>query len=278
MTNAQTTEFIPLMELPLTNGFLFGETMYDAETSRTALEIILGMEIAEVILVNKEQHLDVDGIHKGIRLDIFVKDTKGCIYNVEMQTDNRYNIPKRSRHYQSVIDIKLLPAGEIDYNKLNDTIIIFICTFDLFGQNRYLYEFENRCTQDTSLCLKDGTRKVYLNTHGTNDSEVSPELIEFLHMLENPQLTNIQSPKVQKIYNRVKTVKQDSQVEARYMRELTYEKELIEKGIEKGIEQGISQERKLLIEKKLAKGQTMEQIAEALELDIDTIKELMKNI
>lgn len=120
-----------------------------------------------------------------------------------MQTENRYNIPKRSRHYQSVIDIKLMPAGEMDYNKLNPVIIIFICTFDLFGRGR----------------------KVFLNTKGNNDSEVSEELIEFLRMVEDPDMRPGKSARVQKIYNRVETVKKDVQVEARYMRELTYENE-----------------------------------------------------
>ena len=147
------------------------------------------------------------------------------IYNVEMQTENRYNIPKRSRHYQSVIDIKLMPAGEMDYNKLNPVIIIFICTFDLFGRGRYLYEFENSCIQEPELKLNDGARKVFLNTKGNNDSEVSEELIEFLRMVEDPDMRPGKSARVQKIYNRVETVKKDVQVEARYMRELTYENE-----------------------------------------------------
>lgn len=269
---------VPLQKLPLSNGFLFGETMYDSETSKAALEIILGKELAEVRLVNKEQHIDVAGLHKGVRLDIYVKDGENRIYNVEMQTENRYNIPKRSRHYQSVIDIKLLPAGEIDYNKLNDAIIIFICTFDLFGQKRYIYEFENRCVQDTSLALQDGCRKVYLNTRGKNDEEVQPELAEFLHMIEQPDQSRITSPRVKKIYDRVETVKRDAEVEARYMRELTYEKELIEKGIEQGIERGRDERNLEIVSKKLAKGQSAEQIADALEEDMEYINELIEKV
>ena len=105
-----------------------------------------------------------------------------------MQVENRYNIAKRSRHYQGVIDTKLLPAGEIDYNKLNNTYIIFICLFDLFNKDKFCYTFEERCTEDLSLKLEDGTKKIFLNTKGKNTDEVPIELIEFLKLVEN---TNI---------------------------------------------------------------------------------------
>ena len=73
-------KYVPLQQLPLSNGFIFGEAMYDVEASKAVLEIILGKEISRVELVNKEQHLDIDGIHKGVRLDIYVKDDEDCIY------------------------------------------------------------------------------------------------------------------------------------------------------------------------------------------------------
>lgn len=39
---------------------------------------------------------------------------------------------KYSIYYSSLCDIDQLGKGD-DYNKLKDTYIIFICTFDLFG-------------------------------------------------------------------------------------------------------------------------------------------------
>ena len=143
-----------LQDLNLSNSFLFGEVMWDEETSKDVLEIILQKDIKKVVIVNKEQHLDSDPKYKGIRLDIYIKDEESTIYNVEMQVENRYNIPKRSRHYQGIIDTKLLPAGEIDYNRLNSTYIIFICLFDLFGEKKYCYTFEERVCRGLKFKIK----------------------------------------------------------------------------------------------------------------------------
>ncbi len=73
-----------------------------------------------------------------------------------MQIRNQYNLPKRSRHYQGMMDVQMLPAGEIDYNKLCDSIMIFICTFDLFGKGKLCYTFENTCAELPGLKLYDG--------------------------------------------------------------------------------------------------------------------------
>ncbi|MDE7422574.1 MAG: hypothetical protein K2N51_02600 [Lachnospiraceae bacterium] len=72
-TNSSFLELQPkLKDLNLSNSFLFGEVMWDEETSKDVLEIILQKEIRKVVIVNKEQHLDSDIDHKGIRLDIYL--------------------------------------------------------------------------------------------------------------------------------------------------------------------------------------------------------------
>ena len=49
--------FVPFSELPLSDGFLFGEVMQDEETCRTVLEIILKRPVSRVVYVNKEQQM-----------------------------------------------------------------------------------------------------------------------------------------------------------------------------------------------------------------------------
>lgn len=51
------------------------------------------------------------------------------IYEVEAQKENTYNLPKRSRLYQGVIDSKLLPPGVVDFNLLNEVLIVLIMPF-----------------------------------------------------------------------------------------------------------------------------------------------------
>ena len=98
---------------------------------------------------------------------------------------NTKNLPKRSRFYQSMIDSKLLEPGEKDFNKMNDVYIILIAPFDLFGEGKYMYTFQMTCQESFSVLLNDGATRIFLNTHGTNPEDVSPELVELLHYIEN---------------------------------------------------------------------------------------------
>lgn len=96
---------------------------------------------------------------------------------------DKKNLPKRSRYYQGMIDLNLIEKGA-DYNGLNKSFVIFICKFDLFGQDRHRYTFENLCREDTSLRLGDETTKLFFNTKGTLD-DVSEETKHVLNFIEN---------------------------------------------------------------------------------------------
>ena len=107
-----------------------------------------------------------------------MQDNREVAYNIEIQTTNTGDLPKRSRYYQSVLDMQQLNKGE-RYKNLKRTYIIFICTFDLFRMGRHVYTFENQCREDGSLRLEDDTYKLFLNTEGVMD-DVSTDLKAFL--------------------------------------------------------------------------------------------------
>ena len=73
-----------------------------------------------------------DADAKSIRLDVYVKDNENIVYNIEMQASDTKELPKRSRYYQSLIDLQLIDKGQT-YRKLNRSYIIFICLEDIFG-------------------------------------------------------------------------------------------------------------------------------------------------
>ena len=77
-----------------------------------------------------------------------------------------------------MIDLNLLKKGE-DYNRLNKSYVIFICTEDIFGKGRHVYTFENLCIQDPSIHLNDETIKVFLNPVSDMD-DVDEDLKNFL--------------------------------------------------------------------------------------------------
>ena len=79
---------------------------------------------------------------------------KVTVYDIEMQVSNTGELPKRSRYYQSMIDLQLIDKGQ-HYKNLNRSYIIFICPIDAFGKGRHIYTFESVCKEDNSVFLGD---------------------------------------------------------------------------------------------------------------------------
>lgn len=84
-----------------------------------------------------------------------------------------------------MIDLNILKKGA-NYKDLKRSFVIFVCTFDLFGEGRHIYTFENRCIQNTELALGDDTTKIILNTKGTMD-DVTPEMKRLLDFIDGKE-------------------------------------------------------------------------------------------
>lgn len=134
MQNTQKT----IKELNLEDDFLFAKVMSDREICRQVLEKILNVPITEIVLPTTQRTIDILFEGKGIKLDVYVNDGNGTVYNVEMQRGKKRELPKRSRYYQGSLDLDLISAGE-PYHSLRKTFIIFICTFDPFKDKRPIY-------------------------------------------------------------------------------------------------------------------------------------------
>ncbi|MDD3220495.1 MAG: Rpn family recombination-promoting nuclease/putative transposase [Lachnospiraceae bacterium] len=239
-----------LKDLDLLDRFLFDEAMEDPETYAAVLKIIFQANVSLLSQSEVEKQLQTAPYLKSVRLDVFAMDEKGTLYNTEMQKNWKPDLQKRSRFYQSLIDSGLLPAGSVNYNLLKDSFIIMIMPFDLFGQGKYQYTFRPECAEVPGLILQDGTTRIFLNTRGTNDEEVSRELIDFLHYVENSNdetASQTNSELIKKIHERVHAIKSSEEMGVKYMQaweEKIYERE---EGREEG-EELFAQLTKLLIQ------------------------------
>ena len=227
-------------QLNLEDDFLFAKVMSDKEICRKVLEKILGVSIREVSVPATQKTIDMLYDGKGIRLDVYLNDNEGTVYNVEMERGKHKKaiLPKRSRYYQGNIDLDIISTGE-DYRKLKKSFVIFICTFDPFGERRHLYTFENRYVENLSLTLGDETTKIFLNTKG-NMHDVEPEMQEFLFYVENTTddfALQARSPLIKEIHKKVIEVKESKEMEVEYMTLLQRDRENIELGREEGSNQ-----------------------------------------
>ena len=135
-----------------------------------------------------------------------------------MQNADEKNLPKRSRYYQAQMDLSSFKPGQ-DFNELNPSVIIFICTFDPFGRGLYRYKFEARC-QEEDFPLNDGTKRIFLSTAGTDKKDVSEGLISFLRYVTDSTddcVDQIGDDNLKKIHGRIKELKKSQELEERYM-------------------------------------------------------------
>lgn len=135
------------------------------------------------------------------------------------------DLAKRSRYYQALMDTNLLEPGIPNYNRLNDSYIIMITPYDLFGYGKYCYSFETRCIEVPECILADGATRIFLNTKGQNNEEVSKELVEFLDYVENTTDENAiksGSERIKRIHERVCQVKESEGVGVRRIKGYYY--------------------------------------------------------
>lgn len=220
-------------ELNLDDDFLFAKVMSDKEVCKKVIEKILGIQIKYIEMPTEQKVIDILLDSKAVRLDIYVNDDKGTIYNVEMQKGKRKNLAKRSRYYQGSIDLDWISKGE-DYNQLKKSFVIFICTFDPFDKGRHIYTFENRCIEDPEIVLGDETTKVFLNTKGTLE-DADKEMLEFLYYIEhtNNEVASQSTSELIKVLNeKVNTIKDDKSVEVEWMTLLERDREKFQEGVE----------------------------------------------
>ena len=131
-------------ELTITDDFMFGAVFSDTELCREFLEMLLDIRIRKIRIPEWQKSMDFTYESKCIRLDIYVEDDNNTFYNIEMQTTDKGNLSLRIRYYHDMIDLNIINQGE-DYSCLKKSFVIFICTYDPFGRDRYIYTFDRRC-------------------------------------------------------------------------------------------------------------------------------------
>ena len=255
-------------KLGISNDFLFGKVMQDAELCKELLQIIFpNMKIDHIEYPVLQKTINMDADAKSIRLDVYIVDNKGTVYDIEMQMADTKELPKRTRYYRAMMDLEMIDKGQ-SYKKLKKSFVIFICPFDLFNEGRHLYTFKNICIEDKKILLGDDTTKIFLNTEGKM-ADVNQKLTAFLDYVAGKKSDD---SFVQKLENAIKIAKQNREWRHEYMTLLMRDQENIEKGIERGIEK---EETRIII-RLYHNGFTPNQIADLVDKDIKKVEAVVK--
>ena len=207
-----------LQELTFKDNFMFGAVLLDPENCKGVIERSIGIEI-ERVEVSKEKSIVYNPEYKGIRLDAYAKDKNHTRYNVEMQVLPKAALLKRIRYYHGQIDMEVLLTG-VSYEELPDTYVIFICDFDPFGMGKYRYTKKAICEEVPELEMDDGAHTIFLSTKGTNEDEVSKDLVKFLKFVgakPSESEKDFEDAFIARLQKSIREVKASREMGARYM-------------------------------------------------------------
>ena len=136
------------------DNFIFGKTLeLFPDLCLQVVEMITNFKIKHISYPEREKTIDARIDSKGIRLDVYVEDEHNRSFDLEMQISNAHDLLKRTRYYQGLIDLEKLKKGN-HYSSLGESFIIFICPFQLFGQNQHKYIWQTKCIIDTPHALR----------------------------------------------------------------------------------------------------------------------------
>ena len=175
-------------------------------------------DIEDIVYIETEKTLQPYYDSRGIRLDVILADDNHTRYNLEMQARNVISkagvalLPKRTRYYQSVIDMDMLKQGE-NFDQLNPLVLIFICTFDFYKEGRYVYTFKSRCLENLELELANDVTVKLVNAKGKH-GQVNTLLKNFLrYVMTNEPVDDF----TEDVERQVWAVKNDKKAREEYM-------------------------------------------------------------
>ena len=206
-------------DLTISNDFMFKEVMKSNKgLCKRLVGSIMQQDIEDIVYIDTEKTLQPYYDSRGIRLDVILADDNHTRYNLEMQARNVISkagvalLPKRTRYYQSVIDMDMLKQGE-NFDQLNPLVLIFICTFDFYKEGRYVYTFKSRCLENLELELANDVTVKLVNAKGKH-GQVNTLLKNFLrYVMTNEPVDDF----TEDVERQVWAVKNDKKAREEYM-------------------------------------------------------------
>ena len=206
-------------DLQISNDFMFKEVMKSNKgLCKRLVGSIMQQDIEDIVYIETEKTLQPYYDSRGIRLDVILADENHTRYNLEMQARNVISkagvalLPKRTRYYQSVIDMDMLKQGE-NFDQLNPLVLIFICTFDFYKEGRYVYTFKSRCLENLELELANDVTVKLVNAKGKH-GQVNTLLKNFLrYVMTNEPVDDF----TEDVERQVWAVKNDKKAREEYM-------------------------------------------------------------
>ena len=274
----------PVDELTFTDDGMFQEVLRNPEICAELVERLLHVCVNHIEYPELEKTIAPYYTTKGVRLDVYLKDIDKII-DVELQSYPQDALGKRTRYYQSMIDMDSLMKGQ-DYSELKDSYILFICKKDPFKDEQKkhyglpCYTFKNTCSENPAVNLNDKSLKVIYNASAYNE-EKDEKVKAFLHFIHTNEpgkddFTNRLSALVEQIKDNEK-FRRDYAAMNLHDRDITRaaKQEGLRQGLSQGLAQGASRAKVEAAQNLWTNGVSQEIIAQSLGLPLAKVAEII---
>ena len=165
-----------IQQMCLMHDSFMSAVLQHKECCEIVINTILGRD--DITVIESRSQYTVTNLHgRSVRLDVFAKDSKDKLYNIEIQRDNAGAVPQRARYNSSLIDANILNAGE-DFDKLPETYVIFITEKDMYNKGLPLYTID-RVIKETNESFNDGSHIIYVNSEIQDGTKLGKLMADF---------------------------------------------------------------------------------------------------
>ena len=248
---------------PMDDTFMRGLFKENLPLAELVLRIITGKP--DLILTKCETQADMKRVTgaRSICLDAYATDSAGKKYDIEVQRADNGADPHRARYHSSVMDVENLDEKQ-DYKELPDTYVIFITENDYYKAGEPVYTIQNM-NLTLNRPFNDGAHILYVNGEYRDDSEIGRLMHDF-------NCTSAEEMNFDLMAERTRYLKENPKgvgSMCKAMEELRVES--YAEGKAEGVEIGKMEQAKKTALKLSRKGNSVEEIADLLGYDVDTV-------
>lgn len=231
------------------------------EATELLLNIILqrnDLKVLEVVAQREYKNSMPSG--RSITIDIYAVDGNDKVYDIEVQRASEGADVHRARFHSSMIDTKMLKAGQ-EFKEIHDSYVIFITANDVIGAGCSLYHV-NRTIEETGAYFNDGSHIIYVNGSYKDDNDPIGKLMHDFRCLSSADMFY---PILAKQVKYFKETEGGQEIMCQVFEDLA----------EKRAEEARIEEKKAFARRLIARGkQTVEEIAEDADLPIEVVRDL----
>ena len=227
------------------------------------LRTIIGNPTLRVLKHRMQKPVNNPG-GRSVRLDVYAEDADGKKYDIEIQKGKAGELPQRARYYSSVLDARTSLKKNETFDRLPDSFIIFICSYDIMSADTAMKWYRRKCL-DNGEELGDGSNIIFVNGSYAGDDDIG-DLVRDLKETDPDKIKNsILSRQVTEIKNSERERKG-----GRKMVETHFDRLMAKAVSDSKTETSLATAKRML-----AKGKySVDEIAEVTDLPVEKVKEL----